>query len=124
MPRCCSGALAQLVEQRIVDPMALGHAGLGDRTPYVPPFEFLRKELIMRTLKEMVSDNQSVFFVRYREGELFYITECGLEFPVPISEAGGAEFLAQDKALLFMRYIRKEIERIEHARALQSAALA
>ena len=43
---------------------------------------------------------------------------------MPIAEAGGAEFLAQDKALLFMRYIRKEIERIEHARALQSAALA
>ena len=78
----------------------------------------------MRTLKEMVSDNQSVFFVRYHEGELFYKTACGFEFPVPIAEAGGAEFLAQDKALLFMRYIRKEIERIEHARALQSAALA
>ena len=78
----------------------------------------------MRTLKEMVSDNQSVFFVRYREDELFYRTACGFEFPVPIAETGGAEFLAQDKALLFMRYIRKVIERIEHARALQSAALA
>jgi hypothetical protein len=78
----------------------------------------------MRTLKEMVSDNQSVFFVRYREGDLFYRTTCGFEFPVPTAEAGGAEFLVQDKALLFMRYIRKEIERIEHAKALQSTALA
>jgi hypothetical protein len=79
---------------------------------------------MMRTLKEMVSDNQSVFFVRYREGELFYRTECGFEFSVPIAEAGGAVFLATDKALLFMRYIRKEIERIEHARALQATARA
>ena len=78
----------------------------------------------MRTLKEMVSDNQSVFFVRYREGDLFYRTTCGFEFPVPIAEAGGAEFLSQEKALLFMRYIRKENERNEHARALKSTALA
>ena len=78
----------------------------------------------MRTLKEMVSNNQFVFFTRYCEGELFYRTECGFEFPVPIAEAGSAEFLAKDKALLFMRYIRKEMTRIEIARAEQSAVVA
>jgi hypothetical protein len=77
----------------------------------------------MRTLKEMVSGNQSVYFARYREGELIYRTACGFEFPMPISEAGGAAFLAQDKALLFMRYIRKELERIELARTTQFMTL-
>ena len=46
----------------------------------------------MRSLKEMVSNNQVVFFKRYRDGELFYRTECGFEFPVPIADAAGAEF--------------------------------
>lgn len=78
----------------------------------------------MRSLKQMVSNNQVVRFTRYRDGELFYRTECGFEFPVPVVDIGGAEFLAQDKALLFMRYIRKELDRIETARAEQAKSAA
>ncbi len=63
-----------------------------------------------RTIKEMVENNQKVRFRFYRDGELWYGTECGFEFPVPISEAGTATFLAEDKAILFMRYIRKHVE--------------
>jgi hypothetical protein len=77
---------------------------------------------MMRNLKEMVSNNQVVRFTRFRDGELFYRTECGFEFPVPIADTGGAEFLAEDKALLFMRYIRKKIERIAMAREAQAAS--
>ncbi|MFN0313530.1 MAG: hypothetical protein ACKVQA_00610 [Burkholderiales bacterium] len=76
----------------------------------------------MRSLKEMVSNNQVVRFVRYRDGELFYRTECGFEFPVPVSDTGGAQFLAEDKALLFMRYIRRQMQRIEDARGAQAVA--
>ena len=63
-----------------------------------------------RTLKEMVQNNQKVAFRFYRDGQLWYVTECGFEFPVPISEAGTATFLAEDKAILFMRYIRRHME--------------
>lgn len=66
--------------------------------------------LKIRTLKEMVNNNQKVAFRFYRDGELWYATECGFEFPVPISEAGTATFLAEDRAILFMRYIRKYME--------------
>ena len=66
--------------------------------------------LNMRTLKEMVKDNQKVRFRFYRDGQLWYATECGFEFPVPISDAGTATFLAEDKAILFMRYIRRHLE--------------
>ena len=58
----------------------------------------------------MVENNQKVRFRFYRDGQLWYSTECGFEFPVPISEAGTATFLAEDRAILFMRYIRKHIE--------------
>jgi len=63
-----------------------------------------------RSIKDMVKDNQKVTFRFYRDGQLWYETECGFEFPVPISDAGTATFLAQDRAILFMRYIRKHIE--------------
>jgi hypothetical protein len=63
-----------------------------------------------RTIKEMVQNNQKVVFRFYRDGQLWYATECGFEFPVPISEAGTAIFLAEDRAILFMRYIRKYME--------------
>jgi hypothetical protein len=63
-----------------------------------------------RTIKEMVQNNQKVIFRFYRDGQLWYTTECGFEFPVPIAEAGTATFLASDRAILFMRYIRKHME--------------
>ena len=63
-----------------------------------------------RTIKQMVENNQKVRFRFYRDGQLWYATECGFEFPVPISEAGTATFFAEDKAILFMRYIRKYME--------------
>lgn len=50
-----------------------------------------------------------VRFKFYKENELFYSTEDGFIFPVPISDIGNATFLAEDKAPLFMRYIRKEM---------------
>ena len=34
----------------------------------------------------------------------------GFEFAVPVSDAGDGVFLASDRAMLFMRYIRKQLE--------------
>jgi hypothetical protein len=67
----------------------------------------------MKTLKEMVNNGQKVKFTRYLDGNLYYKTECNFEFPVPISDIGNATFLAEDKAMLFMRYIRKHLNLIE-----------
>lgn len=67
-------------------------------------------------LKEMVIDNKKVMFQFYRSGELWYKTETGFEFPVPISDIGDSVFLNEDKALLFMRYIRKHIAYLEKAK--------
>ncbi len=75
----------------------------------------------MRTVKEMVVNNQKVRFSFYRDGDLWYETECGFRFPVPIAEAGTATFLAEDRAILFMRYIRKQVARVEEGRREQAA---
>lgn len=72
----------------------------------------------MTTIKEMVANDRKVRFTHYKSGELWYVTECGFSFRVPITDAGDGSFLAEDKALLFMRYIRKHKAVIEEARAM------
>ena len=64
-------------------------------------------------IKDMVKD-KSVVFQYYKDGQLFYSTECGFVFPVPIDDVGSATLNAKDKALLFMRYIRKHIKTVEN----------
>jgi len=63
------------------------------------------------TLKEIVKGNK-VYFSYYRTGNLFYNVEVDdktYEFSVPISDTGEASFEKEDKAILYMRYIRKAL---------------
>lgn len=74
----------------------------------------------MVSIKEMVADGRKVRFTHFKAGALWYVTETGFAFPVPVTntaEVGDASFLAEDKALLFMRYIRKHHDMLEQARA-------
>ena len=70
------------------------------------------------SIKDMVA-NKSVRFSFYRQGELWYVTDDGFEFPVPIEDTGNGVFLAQDKAIIFMRYIRKQLANIEAGKQSQ-----
>jgi hypothetical protein len=79
-------------------------------------------EVNMLTVKDMVKDNKQVTFVHFKEGELWYRTEDGFEFPVPVTDVGTATMLATDKALLFMRYIRKHVDMLNQARAATGVA--
>lgn len=70
------------------------------------------------SIKDMVKDNV-VKFCYYRKGEFWYSLEYGEEkkifmFPVPIDDAGEATLYNQDKALLFMRYIRKHLNAVDN----------
>lgn len=70
----------------------------------------------MNSIKDMVKDGKKVTFVFYREGELWYKTECGFQFSVPINDVGTAAMLNEDKAILFMRWIRKHVEMLDKAK--------
>ena len=61
----------------------------------------------------MVAKGNLVTFKYYRKNELWYSTECGFMFPVPIEDTGDAQFLPSDKAMMFMRYIRKQLKAVE-----------
>ena len=63
-------------------------------------------------LIEIVKNN-TVRFSHYRASHLYYNVDVKGEtymFPVPISDVGDATFSNEDKATLFMRYIRKALD--------------
>lgn len=64
-------------------------------------------------IKDMVKDGKKVRFSHYQKGNLFYVTEDGFEFPVPIEDTGDGRFESEDKAMILMRYIRKHIANIK-----------
>jgi hypothetical protein len=59
-------------------------------------------------IKDCIKGN--VTFEFYRKGFLYYICENGFQFRVPTDDCGDACFLNKDKGILFMRYIRKELQ--------------
>ena len=69
-----------------------------------------------RTVKmvDLVRNNKQVYFSYYRDHEFWYKHEDGLLFPVALSEvdnpASRATLLAKDKAIYFMRWMKKYIE--------------
>lgn len=67
----------------------------------------------MPTVSELVKDNNRVHFAFYRSGFFYYIIATAnhiYEFPVPIEDIGNATLHDHDKAITFMRWIRKSIE--------------
>jgi hypothetical protein len=57
--------------------------------------------LALMTLTEMVK-GKTVRFKFYKDGDLWYETEDGFEFPVPIHDTGTGIFRAEDKAVGYM----------------------
>ena len=65
-------------------------------------------------IKEIVKNN-TVRFDRYRQNHMYYVVavpgeDSEFSFPVPLEDIGDATLNAEDKAITFMRYIRKAIE--------------
>jgi [ribosomal protein S18]-alanine N-acetyltransferase len=74
----------------------------------------LTRDGVPMNIKDIVKDNQ-VRFLRYRQGQMYYsISVPGkagdFMFPVALSDVGDATLGSGEKAILFMRYIRKAIE--------------
>ena len=61
-------------------------------------------------IKDIVKDN-TVRFVRYRQGIAYYGVNVPADgayvFPVPLDDIGDATLELEDKAIMFMRYIKR-----------------
>lgn len=51
-----------------------------------------------------------VVFQYYQDGNLFYKCEDGFLFPVPVEDCGSARFFAEEKGMLFMRWISRHMK--------------
>lgn len=63
-------------------------------------------------IKDIVKDN-TVYFVFYRQQHMYYGIDVGdekLMFPVPLEDVMDASLHAEEKAITYMRYIRKAME--------------
>lgn len=58
---------------------------------------------LKKTLKGRVQ------FESYRDGHLYYKCDNGFIFAVPVSDTGTGTFLASDKAILYMRWLRPAV---------------
>lgn len=69
------------------------------------------------TITEIIKDATAEFQF-YRQGNLYYKTSTGFEFVVPISDTNDATFAHTDKAIFFMRWIRKQLAQNTEAPAV------
>lgn len=67
----------------------------------------------MPTVSDLIKNGSRVRFSFFRAGMFYYIIVVPnhmYEFPVPIDDIGNATLHDYDKAITFMRWIRKSIE--------------
>ncbi len=67
----------------------------------------------MPTIKELVESDRRVRFSFYRAGFFYYnvvVPNHIYEFPIPVEDIGTATLHDYDKAITFIRWIRKAIE--------------
>lgn len=63
-------------------------------------------------IKDIVKDN-TVYFLYYRQMYFYYGVDVGeqkFSFPINIRDLAGATLLAEEKAIMYMRYIRQAME--------------
>lgn len=73
------------------------------------------------SIKQMVRDDNIAEFAYYRDGSLWYeirymndhMDMSEFKFPVPIEDIGNATFGRTERAMLMMRYIRKQLKVLE-----------
>jgi len=66
-------------------------------------------------IKDLIYNGNTVHFAFYRQQYFYYNVlssryNCHYQFPVPLDDIGTATLKSQDKAITFMRWIRKAIE--------------
>lgn len=66
------------------------------------------------TTAEIIKNGKISRFISYRDGHFIYKTDSGFEFSIPMEDLGKATLLAEEKTILLMRYIRKQVELLDN----------
>ena len=74
-------------------------------------------------VSDHVGNGQKAIFRRYAAGALWYETDrTGFLFQVPVDEIEGTSVSAREPAILFMRWIRRQMDSNEQALKEQQGA--
>ena len=63
-------------------------------------------------LIELIKGNKATF-IEFHSGTLFYEVN-GFRFPIPVEELQGASIKAEEKASVFLKWIRKALKEVEN----------
>lgn len=76
------------------------------------------------SLKDMVAPGKMVTFIRFKNNNLWYVTDDGFEFPVPASDISGeAELLPVERAMSLMKWINKHLKFLTESKLENSIAV-
>lgn len=65
---------------------------------------------MQQTATDIVKGSKMARFTHFRHNQLWYKTDEGFAFAVPVGDIGDATFLVEEKTLMMMRYIRQQLE--------------
>ncbi len=76
---------------------------------------------MMKSVDKILNDNESVSFMFFMSGKLWYRTESGFKFPVPIRGSKQSVFLNEDRANRFYPYIKAHVEKLNKSETDKAA---
>ncbi len=59
----------------------------------------------MLELKTLIKSKQESTFTQYSKGYFWYVTACGYEFPIPLSDVHDAALLCVERSSALFRWI-------------------
>lgn len=62
-----------------------------------------------KNVKELIK-NQKAHFTHYQDGNMYYTTTNGFEFPIPLDDMKGGVFNNEHEAINLMRWVRKHVD--------------
>jgi hypothetical protein len=70
-------------------------------------------------VKAHVASGNTVQFLKYQQGNLYYeVNQTSLVFKVPIADLGDATCYQYERAMTYMKYIKKALDELKEADAV------
>ena len=73
----------------------------------------VNKELTMASRLTELVKGKKARFIHFVDKQLWYKTDCGFEFPVPLDDVGTTLFVAEYNAIRLMKWIRIHLGMID-----------
>lgn len=73
-------------------------------------WSLLREVVVMKPFIDIVKEGAT--FSHYREGHLYYVTDSGFVFAVPVAEVGNGTCCTKEKTMTFLKWVKPQHDAI------------